>query len=216
VVDTGTRPATLEDANPTRRSARERSQGPHDPQSTRTPQRRRRPRRPRRRPVDVVSTVLLAIVGVVGAICLLWLAASTVLGLSLVVVLTGSMSPTVPAGGAVVTRAVAAADVRPGDVVTVPRPGFEVPVTHRVVSTTAVPGDAAARSFVLRGDANDSDDRDPYVVRDARIVVASAPGLGFVLTTMSTPPARGLAVAVVGAAIVLAFRPTRRDAPTRG
>jgi len=182
----------------------------------RADRRERRPRRPRRRPVDVASTVLLSVVGLVGAICLLWLAVSTVLGLSLVVVLTGSMSPTVPAGGAVVTRAIAAADVRPGDVVTVPRPGFEVPVTHRVVSTTTVPGDSAARSLVLRGDANDTDDRDPYVVRDARIVVASAPGLGFVLTTMSTPPARGLAVAVVGAAVVLAFWPTRRGGVRRG
>ncbi|WP_396598977.1 signal peptidase I [Frigoribacterium sp. R86507] len=185
--------------------------GPH-----RADRRERPGRRPRRRPVEVASTILLSVVGLVGAVCLLWLAVSTVLGLSLVVVLTGSMSPTVPAGGAVVTRAIAAADVRPGDVVTVPRPGFEVPVTHRVVSTTAVPGDAAARSLVLRGDANDTDDRDPYVVRDARIVVASAPGLGFVLTTMSTPPARGLAVAVVGAAVVLAFWPTRRGAARRG
>ena len=182
----------------------------------RADRRERRRRRPRRRAVEVASTVLLSVVGLVGAICLLWLAVSTVLGLSLVVVLTGSMSPTVPAGGAVVTRPIAAVDVRPGDVVTVPRPGFEVPVTHRVVSTSAVPGDAAARSLVLRGDANDTDDRDPYVVRDARIVVASAPGLGFVLTTMSTPPARGLAVAVVGAAVVLAFWPTRRGVARRG
>ena len=181
----------------------------------RADRRERRRRRPRRRAVEVASTVLLSVVGLVGAICLLWLAVSTVLGLSLVVVLTGSMSPTVPAGGAVVTRAIAAADVRTGDVVTVPRPGFEVPVTHRVVSTSAVPGDAAARSLVLRGDANDTDDRDPYVVRDARIVVASAPGLGFVLTTMSTPPARGLAVAVVGAAVVSAFWPTRPGADRR-
>jgi signal peptidase len=202
VVDTVTRP-------------RAERRGP-EVEPRRADRRERRYRRPRRRPVDVVSTLLLSVVGLVGAVCLLWLAVSTVLGLSLVVVLTGSMSPTVPAGGAVVTRAIAAADVRPGDVVTVPRPGFDVPVTHRVVSTTAVPGDAAARSLVLRGDANDSDDRDPYVVRDARIVVASAPGLGFVLTTMSTPPARGLAVAVVGAAVVLAFWPTRRGAVRRG
>jgi signal peptidase len=194
-----------------------RAGGPAPEAGPRRADRRDRPgRRPRRRPVDVASTFLLSVVGLVGAICLLWLVVSTVLGLSLVVVLTGSMSPTVPAGGAVVTRAIAAVDVRPGDVVTVPRPGFEVPVTHRVVSTTAVPGDAAARSLVLRGDANDTDDRDPYVVRDARIVVASAPGLGFVLTTMSTPPARGLAVAVVGAAVVLAFWPTRRAAARRG
>jgi signal peptidase len=129
MVDTVTRPRaerTASEAGPRRADRRDRPG-----------------RRPRRRPVDVASTFLLSVVGVVGAICLLWLAVSTVLGLSLVVVLTGSMSPTVPAGGAVVTRAIAAADVRPGDVVTVPRPGFEVPVTHRVVSTTAVPGDAA-------------------------------------------------------------------------
>ncbi len=64
----------------------------------------------------------------------------------------------------------------------------------------------------MRGDANDTIDRDPSVVREARLTVASAPGLGHVLQWSSTPVARGLAVATVGLLVVWSFWPARRTA----
>ncbi|TDW43316.1 hypothetical protein EDF52_11295 [Curtobacterium sp. PhB42] len=74
-----------------------------------------------------------------------------------------------------------------------------------------VPGDTAARSLTLRGDDNASDDRDPYVVRHAGLVLAHAPGLGSVLVVVTSAPARGLAVALVGVLVAWAFWPARRE-----
>ncbi|WP_181435784.1 signal peptidase I [Curtobacterium sp. MCSS17_006] len=161
------------------------------------------------RAVGRARSVVLVIAGTVGAACLLAWVAFVLTGLSLVVVTTGSMAPTIPAGGLAVTHDVAAADLHVGDVVTVPRPGSSLPVTHRVVDVAPVPGDTTARSLTLRGDDNATEDRDPYVVRDAGLVVAHAARLGSVLVAVSSPPARGLAVAVVGVLVVWAFWPER-------
>lgn len=169
---------------------------------------------PRERPTLLhrVRAVVVAVAGIVGVLCVGWWAVAATTGLSLVVVTTGSMSPTIPAGAVVLTERIEAADVRPGQVVTVPRPGSSLPVTHRVVAVDRVPGDAAARSLTTRGDANDTVDRDPSVVREARRTIASAPVLGHVLQWSSTPAARGLAVATVGLLVVWSFWPARRAA----
>lgn len=152
----------------------------------------------------------MTVAGSVGLACLLAWAAVAFTGLSFVVVTTGSMAPTIPAGGLAITHRVSAAELDDGDVVTVPRPGSTLPVTHRIVAIERVRGDAAARSLTLRGDDNTADDREPYVVRDAGLVLAHAPGLGTVLVALTSPPARGLAVAVVGVLVAWAFWPERR------
>lgn len=165
---------------------------------------------PPRRLVDRVRTVVVTVAGAVGLACLLGWVAIALTGLSFVVVTTGSMAPTIPAGGLAITHEVPAADLREGDVVTVPRPGSPLPVTHRVVAVERVPGAADARSLTLRGDDNATDDRDPYVVRTAGLVLAHAPGLGSVLVATTSPVARGLGVAVVGGLVAWAFWPERR------
>lgn len=165
---------------------------------------------PPRRLVDRVRTVVVTVAGAVGLACLLGWVAIALTGLSFVVVTTGSMAPTIPAGGLAITHEVPASDLRQGDVVTVPRPGSPLPVTHRVVAVERVPGAADARSLTLRGDDNATDDRDPYVVRTAGLVLAHAPGLGSVLVATTSPVARGLGVAVVGGLVAWAFWPERR------
>jgi signal peptidase len=164
----------------------------------------------------MLRSVVVTIAGSIGILCVAWWVVSILAGLSLVVVTTGSMSPTIPTGAVVVSHRVPASDVRPGQVVTVPRPGADLPVTHRVVAVDPVAGDPAARQLTLRGDANRTDDRDPYVVRDAGRTVASAPGVGTGLQVVSQPLFRGTGVALVGLVIVWAFWPARRrpDAPT--
>ncbi|WP_186377032.1 signal peptidase I [Curtobacterium pusillum] len=152
---------------------------------------------------------MVTVAGAIGLACLLGWVAIVTTGLSFVVVTTGSMAPTIPAGGLAITHAVRAADLHEGDVVTVPRRGSALPVTHRVVAIDRVAGDRAARSLTLRGDDNETDDRDPYVVRDAGLVLAHAPALGTVLVALTSPVARGLTVAAVGALVAWAFWPDR-------
>jgi len=147
--------------------------------------------------------------GVTGIVCVVaWLVARA-LGLSLVVLTTGSMSPTIPAGGVAITREVPAVELGLGDVVTVPRPAAELPVTHRIVAVDEVPGAAEARSLTLRGDANDTDDRAPYVVTEAKRVVVSAPAGGGVLTAVTSPAGQGIVVVLVGLCVMVAFWPAR-------
>lgn len=156
-----------------------------------------------------MTDVLVACVGVAGGVCVVaWLVARA-LGLSLVVLTTGSMSPTIPAGGVAVTREVPADELMAGDVVTVPRPGADLPVTHRVVAVDDVADGSEARSLTLRGDANDTDDRAPYVVTEAERVVVSAPSGGALLAAVTSPTGRGAVVVLVGLCVVVAFWPTR-------
>ena len=168
--------------------------------------------RPRRTAGLVVRDAVLTLTGIAGALVIAWTLLSRILGLSLVVLMTGSMAPTLPTGSAAVTLdGVPAADLRPGDVVKVPRPGYDLPVTHRVVSVGPVtgeveqlsagvdPADPAARQLVLQGDANDTVDPSPYVVTEADRVLGGAPYLGYANRLLHTP----LVIAGLAGALVL-------------
>lgn len=168
--------------------------------------------RPPRTAGLVVRDAVLTLTGIAGALVIAWTLLSRIVGLSLVVLMTGSMAPTLPTGSAAVTLdGVPAADLRPGDVVKVPRPGHDLPVTHRIVSVGPVtgeverlsagvdPADPAARQLVLQGDANDSVDPSPYVVTEADRVLGGAPFLGYANRLLHTP----IVVAGLGGALVL-------------
>ncbi|PYY46273.1 signal peptidase I [Curtobacterium sp. MCBD17_023] len=158
----------------------------------------------------IVRTGVVTVTGIIGFACVAWWAIAALAGLSLIVVTTGSMSPTIPTGAVVVARSVPASEIQTGQVVTVPRTGSVLPVTHRVVAVDDVPADREARSLTLRGDANATPDRAPYVVRDAQLTIASAPAVGSVLQALDSRPLHGLLVVVVGAVIIWTFWPPRR------
>lgn len=151
-----------------------------------------------------VGSVLVTTAGIIGSVALL---AGWVFGLSVLVFATGSMAPAMPTGTAAIVQTVAAADIRPGDVVTVPKEGSPLPVTHRVVSTSTVDGDPAARSLVLRGDANAAEDRDPAVVREAKRVLVAIPGAGYAVVALQSPLAIAIIATIVLLGVVWAFWP---------
>lgn len=162
--------------------------------------------RPGRRPgplrvYGVVRSVLLSVAAVVGAVCLVVVGTSLVLGMRPVVVISGSMEPTLPVGSVLLARSVPAADVRVGDVVTVERPRGLGLITHRVVATTEA-GDGAW-ALELQGDANATPDAEPYVVTSAAVHVAHVDGVGHLVLGLRTPA--GLAVAVASAAALVAL-----------
>jgi len=170
-------------------------------------------RRPRGRGA-LAKEIVLATVGFLGLVAIAWLVCSWAFGLTVVVFKTGSMSPTIPAGGAAISQQVPASDLEIGDVVTVQRPGQSLPVTHRVIAINAVPGAPDARSLVLRGDANTSPDLEPYVVEETMRVVVSAPGAGTALALLRSPFVLAVTTVIVGLLVVWAFWPQRR--PTDG
>jgi signal peptidase I len=85
------------------------------------------------------------------ALALLAAVVAALAGYRLMVVRTGSMTPTLRAGDVVVSRYQPAARIRPGDIVTFHYPGLNAMVTHRVVSVRA---GSSSVLVTTKGDAN--------------------------------------------------------------
>lgn len=143
--------------------------------------------RPRRTVASIVGDTLLNLAAVGGVLCIVLVILATCFDITLIMFKTGSMSPTIPTGSLALVREIPASDIRVGDVVTVDRPG-QLPVTHRVTSVTGDgTGDSAQRTITLKGDANASADPAPYLVSTVRVVLASVPGLAYVVVWLSNP-----------------------------
>jgi signal peptidase len=160
----------------------------------------------------VIKSALLGLLGVLGSLGLIWFALSLTFGLSITIFLTGSMAPTLPAGAAaVVVNDVPAAELEIGDIVTVPRPGEEIPVTHRIIAIDSVATDDNARTLTLQGDANDTPDLDAYEVTSVPRVLFGLAAAGSVILIAQTPLAIGLVTLLVALLVVWAFWPNRTD-----
>lgn len=146
------------------------------------------------------SSILTA-AAALGAVCILVFGASLALGLTPLVVISGSMEPTIPVGSVVLTRIVKATEIVPGEVVTTDRSRERGLVTHRVVSVT--PMTAGTVQLVLRGDANSVDDPEPYLVSEVGRYVAHVPALGGFAMQLRTPS--GIAFAVSGLLFLAMF-----------
>ncbi|MET0435153.1 MAG: signal peptidase I, partial [Cellulomonas sp.] len=157
--------------------------------------------RSRQRAADLGREVLLTVAALFGAVCLVLVVLVATLDLGVIVFRTGSMSPTIPTGAAALVRTTPADEVEVGDVVTVPAPVGDLPVTHRVVHTETL--DDGTTRLRLRGDANDAEDPFPYDVTEVRRVVASAPGVGYALVRMGEPKA--LAAVTAGVALLVGW-----------
>lgn len=144
-----------------------------------------------------VMVVALLLALAVAAIVVLPRAA----GWTTLVVLSGSMEPAMPVGGLAFVQPVAPGDVRPGDVLTYPRPDKpETLVSHRVV---AVSDQLGKPTLWTKGDANTSNDA-WAVPADSAVgrVRFTIPYLGRLSQHMQTP--RGyLSVLAIPAVLVI-------------
>ncbi len=165
--------------------------------------------------VDRIRDAVITVLGIVGIITIAWLIAAWLFGLSLVVFVTGSMTPTMPVGAAAISQTTAAADLEVGDVVTVTRPDTGQPVTHRIVAIDTVTTSADARELTLQGDDNDFADTQTYRVDEAPRVIVSAPGVGSVVLWAQTPIVMIAGSILIASAIAWALWPSgnrREDA----
>ncbi|MFY0408472.1 signal peptidase I [Solicola sp. PLA-1-18] len=160
-----------------------------------------------RRTTSSVRSGLLVVGAVLGTLCVLSALAAALLGVTPLVFRSGSMSPEIPTGSLALARSTPAADLRVGDVVSVVDPAG-TRITHRVVELTRA-GDTAI--LVLKGDANDVADAQPYVVTDADRVVAHAPYLGRAVAAVSGPVGIFAGGMLSGVLLVVAFGPSRRS-----
>ncbi|HLP23643.1 MAG TPA: hypothetical protein VK139_06345 [Microbacteriaceae bacterium] len=158
-------------------------------------------------------TRVLTFLGFVGIA--VWLS-GMLFGTSIILFATGSMSPAIPEGAAVLSIRTPAADLRSGDVVTVPQGEGELPVSHRIVETYVVEGQPDARELVLKGDANQSEDIERYVVTSAPRVIFAIPGGAYVLKLLSDFRIQLCIGIVLVALVVRAFGGQRIRAALRG
>jgi signal peptidase len=153
------------------------------------------------RPTSIAALAGLALIAIAVTIAVVGL------GVSLVRLATGSMTPGYPADSVLVVRSVPAADVAVGDIVTVSRDGL-VPITHRVMAVTPV-GVSGGAELVLRGDANTADDPEPYQVARVGLVLGGIPFGGSVLVALQSPVGLGVSTVVVCGLLLWAWWPRR-------
>jgi signal peptidase len=166
---------------------------------------------------SMVGGTLLNLAAVGGVVCIIAVIAAFAFNISLIMFKTGSMSPTIPTGSLAVVRQIPASEIRVGDVVTVERAG-KLPISHRVRTVASAGGEV--RVVTLRGDANPSDDPQPYTVSHVRRVLWSVPGLAYAVAAVSRPSVLGGVTLAAAALVTWAFWPGgggthRRKTPLR-
>ncbi len=108
------------------------------------------------------------------------------LGLQTMIVLSGSMEPTLPVGSLIVARPLRAELLQLGDIIVFSRPDRPGElVTHRIVDVEA---DTFNRNFITKGDANGV--ADPWRIPErgqGLVVVFAIPFAGVMLSIVQSP-----------------------------
>lgn len=142
-----------------------------------------------------------------GLLCVIAASLSMFFGITTLVFRSGSMAPTITTGALGLARPVAADKLEVGDIVSVIDPS-DVRITHRVSGVEPV-GDGSV-SITTRGDANNTGDPAPYVVREVDRVFFHVNSLGYAVAWLSSPVATFLGGMAAGGLVVFAFW-RRRD-----
>lgn len=132
----------------------------------------------------VAREVLLTSGALLGVLCLVLTVAGSVAGVKPLMYRSGSMAPTIQTGDLSLSRAVPAADLTVGDVVSVVTSSGSR-VTHRIVDIESASADQ--RRLTLQGDANDTPDEEVYEVAEVQRVLFTAPKAGYVVSAASSP-----------------------------
>lgn len=162
--------------------------------------------RPGNAPTRRRRELALNISAVLGLLCILAAAVSMFLGITPLVFRSGSMAPTITTGALGLARPVAADQLEVGDIVSV-IDSSDVRITHRVTGVEPV-GDHSVR-ITMRGDANNTQDPGPYVVREVDRVFFHINSLGYAVAWLSSPVATFLGGMAAGGLVVFAFWRTR-------
>ncbi|MBB6403779.1 signal peptidase I [Arthrobacter sp. AZCC_0090] len=162
------------------------------------------------------STVL-TLGAILGVASILTFGVSLLFGVRPLVVVSGSMEPTIPVGSVVFSAQTAAGEIQEGTVVTVDRPRNLGLVTHRLVKSVETAPDTY--EYTLKGDANSKEDPEPYKVKTVGKYVWHVVALGylaeFLQSRNGTVIAIGASLALIALFILDPARLTNRSAGRR-
>lgn len=155
--------------------------------------------------MKLVKSILdkLILVAAIAAIALTGLSFANVI--TPLIVISGSMEPTIMTGSLIVAKQTEAADLKVGDVAAFPR-SDGVLVTHRITSIEPYEDSKSSMSFRMKGDANEEEDQDPYVQSSAYTPVVTVPHLGNVFAFIQNNRYALIAVACFGFGLYLLAR----------
>ena len=150
----------------------------------------------------IVSTTVVVAVALGAA--MLTVIVPRVTGSVSLTVLTGSMSPTSPAGSVVLVKPLDPSQIEEGDIITFQaEPGESTYITHRVID---IENESGQLSFVTKGDANRGADLDPVPAGAVRgRVIYHVPHVGRLAETVRSPLG-ALALVVVPCSVYIFFQ----------
>lgn len=156
-----------------------------------------------------IKPPLIALAGLLGVLGIL-LTILPFFGWNTIVLSSGSMSPTYPAGSVLLAHDVPAAEAKVGDIVMVLRPG-QAPVTHRVIAVETANAALGTATLALKGDANTAPDPEPYDVQRVGLVAGGIPWGGQVLAAIRSPWGLGFLTIGVAALVLWSWWPKRGE-----
>lgn len=170
-----------------------------------------------------LGDIVLSVLSIAGALSIIFVIVGLTMNVSIMMFRTGSMDPTIPAGSIALVKEIPATEMNEGDIITVDRGTGLLPVTHRVTDISNVDEATGAVTFVMRGDANDFDDQDPYTATTVQRTFFSIPGIAPVIQQLQNPFVLGGLTLGATALVMWAFWPrnavqqdTVEDSPSTG
>ncbi|WP_285184429.1 signal peptidase I [Rhodococcus sp. MEB041] len=161
-------------------------------------------RQPEVREHSVIRELALTVGAALGVLCMAAALGAALFSITPLVFQSGSMSPTIDTGALALARTVPATDIRVGDIVTVENADGSR-LTHRVNEIQGSTSNSV--TMILKGDANDFPDSNPYTVTEVDRVFAHVGTLGWVVAWLSSPTAIVAGGLLVGLLVLIAWKP---------
>lgn len=125
------------------------------------------------------------------------------------IVISGSMEPEIHVGSLIISTTVRAKDLQIGDIASIKRDDG-VLVTHRVISNEPLQGSTEVRSIKMKGDANNVEDKNPYVQSDALRPLFIIPAIGSTLAYLESWKYGIITLFSFGTGLLIIFNLLRR------
>ena len=157
---------------------------------------------------------VLTLAAVMGVLSIVVFLAAMFFGVKALNVMSGSMEPGIPTGSMIFTTKIDAKDIKLGDVITTQRTQGEGLITHRVLDISPVDGSPNAFEMRMQGDANATEDPQPYVITEADKYFFHLPFVGLVSSLLKTSTGLYVGVAVVALLLFIFIVPGKRREET--
>ena len=122
-------------------------------------------------------------------------------GTGFILIISGSMEPSIPVGALVFVREVSADKIEVGDVITSFSSDGQALVTHRV---RRIITDGDEYMYITRGDANNTDDEPKSFNRVIGRVEYTVPGVNYLITSINNIRLLGIII-IAGGVIIFIF-----------